>query len=117
MLVVIDNVLVGVLYVVVGDGQAIITKLHRDSRTILQRDEVGAGLVVIRPVRHGVVVVGGHVVVVVGRFVDDGGVVVVVVGDVIVVIALEVVDTGIDVVSVVDGGIRSERDNLKYGSI
>ena len=37
---VIDNVLVGVLYVVVGDGQAIITKLHRDSRTILQRDEV-----------------------------------------------------------------------------
>ena len=102
--VVIDNVLIGVLYVVVGDGQAIITKLHGDGRAVLQRDEVGAGLVVIRPIRHGVIVVGGHVVVVVGRFVDDGGVVVVVVGDVIVVIALEVVDTGIDVVGVVDGG-------------
>lgn len=115
--VVIDNVLVGVLYVVVGDGQAIITKLHGDGRAVLQRDEVSAGLIVIRPIRHGVVVVGGHVVVVVGRFVDDGGVVVVVVGDVIVVIALEVVDTGIDVVGVVDGGgIGRKRSNLKNGS-
>ena len=115
--VVIDNVLVGVLYVVVGDGQAIITKLHGDGRAVLQRDEVGAGLIVIRPIRHGVVIVGGHVVVVVGRFVDDGSVVVVVVGDVIVVIALEVVDTGIDVVGVVDGGgIGSKRCDLKNGS-
>ena len=112
--VVIDNVLVGVLYVVVGDGQAIVTKLHGDGRAVLQRDEIGAGLIVIRPIRHGVIVVGGHVVVVIGRFVDDGGVVVVVVGDVIVVIALEVVDPGVDVIGVVDGGgVGRCRSDLK----
>ena len=115
--IIIDNVLVGVLYVVVGDGQAVVAELHGDGRAVLQRDKVGAGLVVIRPIRHGVVVVGGHVVVVVGRLVDDGGVVIVVVGDVIVVIALEVVDTGVDVVGVVDGGgVGGKRCDLKNGS-
>ena len=100
--IVLDDVLVAVGDVIFSDGHAVVTELHRDGGTVLQRDEVGAGRIVVRPVRHGVVIVGSYVVVVVGGLVDDGRVVVVVVGDAVVVVAVEVVYTGRDVVVVGD---------------
>ena len=101
---VLNDVLVAVGDVVVGDRHAIVTELHRDGGTVLQRDEVGAGLVIVRPLLHNVDGIGGHVVVVVGGLVDDGRVVVVVVGDTVVVVAVEVVYAGVDEVVVGDQG-------------
>ena len=111
--IVLDDVLVAVGDIVLGDGHAVVTELHRDGGAVLQRDEVGAGRIVVRPVRHGVVIVGSHVVVVVGGLVDDGRVVVIVVGDAVVVVTVEVVDTGRDVVVVGDKacGRRCDREN------
>ena len=100
--IVLDDVLVAVGDVVVGDGHAIVAELHRDGGAVLQCDEVGAGLVIVRPLLHNVGGIGGHVVVVVGGLVVDGRVVVVVVGDAVVVVAVEVVHTGVDVVVVGD---------------